>query len=58
MTDTAKVLIVVLILIIWAWFVYLGLTPASDFIQMLREGLIAFGVFKTTITHPNSGGLL
>jgi len=54
MTDTAKVLIVVLIILIWGWFVYLGLTPASDFIQMLREGLIAFGVFKTTITYPTN----
>jgi len=54
MTDTTKILLVVLILIIWAWFVYLGLTPASDFIQMLREGLIAFGVFKTTITYPTN----
>jgi len=54
MTDTAKLLMVVLIFVVWGSFVYLGLAPASDYIQALRDGLIGLGVFQATVTFPRN----
>ena len=52
MTDNAKILLVVLIFVVWGGFVYTGLTPASEFIQTLRDALIGLGVFQATLTIP------
>jgi len=54
MTDTAKLLLVILIFVVWGAFVYLGLTPASEYIQALRDGLIGLGVFQATIQIPKN----
>ena len=52
MSDQGKFLVVILIFAIWGYFVYLGLTPASDYIQALRDAIIGLGVFSATLTIP------
>ena len=54
MSDNTKILLVILIFVVWGVFVYLGLTPAKEFIQTLRDALIGLGVFQATIAVPKN----
>lgn len=52
MTDREKLFLVCLIYAIWGLFAFYELTPVAGFIQGLRDGLVALGVFQATLTIP------
>ena len=55
MSDNTKLLIVVLIYAVWGLFAFYDVTLVAGFIQALRDGLVALGVFQATITLPPGG---
>lgn len=52
MSNREKLSLVVLIYAVWGLFAFDKLTPIDGFIQGLRDGLVALGVFQATLTIP------
>lgn len=51
-TDREKYLVAVLMLLVWGDFVYLELTPAAAFIQMIHDIILGLGIFTATQAMP------
>lgn len=56
MSNTVKTALIVLAFAIWGFFAYDGKTPVDQFIQALRDALIALGVFHASLTIPRGPG--
>ena len=52
MTTTLKLACAVALIATWGGFALMGLTPVQDFINTIRDALIALGVFQATMTNP------
>jgi hypothetical protein len=53
MSLILKYLAAAIIITVWGLLAYHNRTPMDEFIMVLRDALIALGVFHVTMTNPN-----
>ena len=54
MSNATKYFFVFCAFVAWGFFVYQGMTPTAEYIQALREVLLALGVYHATLTKPGA----
>jgi len=52
MTPLHKMIAAGLLLTTWAALVFLKMAPVADFVNVLRDALLALGVFTATVSIP------
>ena len=52
MSSNQKILVALLLFLAWGALVINGQTPVQQFVDALRDALIAIGVFQATLTNP------
>lgn len=52
MSTNQKILVALLLFLAWGALVINGQTPVQQFVDALRDALIAIGVFQATLTNP------
>ena len=52
MSSAQKILVALLLFLAWGALVINGQTPVQQFVDALRDALIAIGVFQATLTNP------
>ncbi len=51
-SSTARIVMGMLILIFWGILAVMGKTPVADYINFLKDVIIALGIFHATLTKP------